>query len=169
MTTAERAKDCKHRPVYVLGVGQDHPATNIIQADFMAGPIGSKVSGEEAFRMAEVNLKDIDACEIYDCYTYTVELTLMGYGFFGPGEGKDFFAKGRTAPGGELPVNTSGGLLSEAYQQSFSTITEAVVQLQGRAGERQLGPATNTKEPEIILVSGNGGILQTHSTVILER
>ena len=169
MTTAERARNCRHRPVYVMGVGQDHPSTNIIQSNFMAGPIGSKVSGEEAFRMAGITLKDIDACEIYDCYTYTVELTMMGYGFFGPGEGKDFFANGRTAPGGELPVNTSGGLLSEAYQMGFTPLTEAVVQLQGRAGERQLGPATKTKEPEIILVSGNGGILQTHSTVILRR
>jgi acetyl-CoA acetyltransferase len=169
MTTAERARDCRHHPVYVLGVGQDHPATDIIQADFMAGPIGSKVSGEEAFRMAGVTPKDIDACELYDCYTYTVELTMMGYGFFGPGEGKDFFANGRIAPGGELPVNTSGGLLSEVYQMGFTPLTEAVVQLQGRAGERQLGPATETKEPEIMLVSGNGGVLTTHSTVILRR
>jgi len=169
MTTAERARELKHRPVYVMGVGQDHPATSIVQSNFMTGPIGAKVSGEEALRMAEIDLKDIDACEIYDCFTYTVELTLMNYGFFGPGEGKDFFANGRTAPGGELPVNTSGGLLSEVYQMGFTPLTEAVVQLQGRAGERQLGPMTNTKEPEIILVSGNGGILQTHSTVILRR
>jgi acetyl-CoA acetyltransferase len=169
MTTAERAKDCRHRPVYVMGVGQDHPSTDIVQADFMAGPIGSKVSGEKAFKMSEITLKDIDACEIYDCFTYTVELTLMGYGFFGPGEGKDFYANGRTEPGGELPVNTSGGLLSEAYQMGFTPLTEAVVQLQGEAGERQMGPATNTKEPEIILVSGNGGMLTTHSTVILRR
>ena len=169
MTTAERAKDCKHRPVYVMGVGQDHPSTDITQSTFMAGPIGSKASGEEAFRMAGITPKDIDACELYDCFTYTVELTMMGYGFFGAGEGKDFFANDRTAPGGELPVNTSGGLLSESYQMGFTPLTEAVVQLQGRAGERQLGPKTKTKEPEIILVSGNGGILQTHSTVILRR
>ena len=169
VTTAERARDCQHRPVYVLGVGQDHPSTNIVQADFMTGPIGSKVSGEEAFRMAGVTVKDIDACEIYDCYTYTVELTMMGYKFFDYGEGKDFFARGRTAPGGEFPVNTSGGLLSEAYQMGFTPLTEAVVQLQGEAGDRQLGPVTGTKEPEIMLVSGNGGVLQTHSTVILRR
>lgn len=169
VTSAERARDCRHRPVYVLGLGQDHPSTDIFQADFMAGPMGSKVSGEEAFRMAGLTVKDIDACEIYDCYTYTVELTMMGYGFFGPGEGKDFFANGRTAPGGEFPVNTSGGLLSEAYQMGFTPLTEAVVQLQGRAGERQLGPATKTREPNAILCSGNGGILTTHSTVILGR
>ena len=94
-------------------------------------------------------------------------VSLMDYGFFGPGEGKDFFAHGRTAPGGELPVNTSGGLLSEVYQQGFTPLTEAAVQLQGRAGARQLGPVTKTKEPKIMLVSGNGGTLQNHATVIL--
>jgi len=169
LTTAERARNLRHRPVYVLGVGQDHPSTNIIQSDFMTGPTGAKKAGEDAFKMAGVNRKDIDACEIYDCYTYTVEVTMMDYGFFGPGEGKNFFASGRTVPGGELPVNTSGGLLSEVYQQGFTPLTEAVVQLQGRAGQRQLGPRTKTKEPEIILVSGNGGVLQTHATVILSN
>jgi len=169
ITTAERARNLKNRPAYVLGVGQDNPATSIIQADFMTGPTGARVSGEEAFKMAGVTLKDIDACQIYDCYTYTVELTMMDYGFFGPGEGKDFFANGRTAPGGEMPVNTSGGLLSEVYQMGFTPLTEAVIQLQGNAGERQLGPQTRTKEPKTILVSGNGGVLQTHSTVILSN
>jgi len=169
MTTAERARNLKHRPVYVMGVGQNHPGTDVIQSNFTAGPTGAKKSGEEALGMAGVTLKDIDACEIYDCYTYTVEVTMMDYGFFGPGEGKDFFASGQTAPGGELPVNTSGGLLSEVYQQGFTPLTEAAVQLQGNAGQRQLGPKTGTKEPEIILVSGNGGTLQTHSTVILRR
>jgi len=167
ITTAERAKNCKHHPVYVLGVGQHHPSTGIAQSNFMAGGTGAKRSGGEALGMAGITLRDIDACEIYDCYTYTVEITMMDYGFYGPGEGKDFFANGRTAPGGELPVNTSGGLLSEVYQMGFTPLTEAVVQLQGRAGGRQLGPTTRTKEPHIILASGNGGTLQIHSTVIL--
>jgi len=169
ITTAERARELINRPVYVLGVGQDHPAVNIAQSNYMTGPTGAKVSGEEAFRMAGVTIDDVDACEIYDCFTYTVEITMQDYGFFGLGEGKDFFANGRTAPGGELPVNTSGGLLSEAYQMGFTPLTEAVAQLQGRAGERQLGPATSTKEPKIILVSNNGGTLQTHSAVILSN
>jgi acetyl-CoA acetyltransferase len=169
VTTAERAKDCRHRPVYVMGVGQNHPSTDMVYSRNMAGPTGAKASGEEAFRMAGVTLKDIDACEIYDCFTYTVEMTLMDYGFYGRGEGEGFFAGGRTGPGGILPVNTSGGQLSEAYQMGFTPLTEAVVQLQGQAGDRQLGPKTNNKEPEIILVSGNGIVLQYHSTAILRR
>ena len=119
--------------------------------------------------MAGITLKDIDACEIYDCFTYTVEVELMDYGFYGRGEGKDFLKAERLGPGGDFPLNTSGGLLSEVYQMGFTPLTEAVVQLRGEAGERQLGPKTGTREPEIILVSNNGGVMQTHSTVILRK
>jgi acetyl-CoA acetyltransferase len=169
VTTAERAKDCRKRPVYIMGMGQDHPATNTPQADYLTGPTGAKRSGEAAFHMADVTKEDVDACEMYDCFTYTVELELMDSGFFGSGEGKDFLKVDRLAPGGDFPMNTSGGLLSEVYCQGFTPLTEAVLQLRGEAEERQLGPATNTKDPEIILVSNNGGALQTHSTLILRR
>ena len=169
VTTAERAKDCRKHPVFVMGMGQDHPATNTPQADYLTGPTGAKRSGEEAFEMAGITKDDVDACEMYDCFTYTVELELIDYGFFGPGEGRDFLKADRLAPGGDFPLNTSGGLLSEVYCQGFTPMTEAVLQLRGEAGERQLGPATNTTEPEIILVSNNGGALQTHSSLILRR
>ena len=163
VTTAERARDCKRPPVYIMGMGQDHPGVGIGQAKYLAGSTGAKKSGKQAFKMAEITLKDIDACEIYDCFTYTVEVTLMDYGFFEPGEGKDFLKAGRLGPGGDFPINTSGGLLSEVYQQGFTPLTEAVVQLRGEAGDRQLD------DPKIILVSGNGGTLSSHATTILRR
>ncbi len=169
VTTAERARALKHRPVFIMGMGQDHPATNPPQADYLTGNTGAKGSGTRALAMAGVTLADIDACEIYDCFTYTVEVELMDYGFFGRGEGRDFLKADRLGPGGDFPLNTSGGLLSEAYQMGFTPLTEAVVQLRGEAGDRQLGPATKTKEPEIILVSNNGGVMQTHSTLILRK
>jgi acetyl-CoA acetyltransferase len=169
VTTAERARDLKKPPVYLMGTGQDHPASNPQQATFLTGNTGAKLSAEQAFKMAGITLKDIDACEIYDCFTYTVEVELMDYGFFGRGEGKDFLKADRLGPGGDFPLNTSGGLLSEVYQMGFTPLTEAVVQLRGEAGERQLGPRTRTREPEIILVSNNGAVMQTHSTVILRK
>ena len=169
VTTAERARALKKKPVYIMGMGQDHPAAYVAQADFLAGPIGALASGAAAMKMAGVTHKDIDACEIYDCFTYTVEITLSSYGFFKPQDGKDFLKADRMGPGGDFPVNTSGGQLSEVYQQGFTPLTEAVVQLRGEAGDRQLGPKTKTKAPEIILVSCNGGTLQTHSTLILRR
>jgi acetyl-CoA acetyltransferase len=169
VTTADRAKNCAKRPVYIMGMGQDHPVNNPPQAVHLVGDTGAKRSGADALKMAGIKLQDIDACEFYDCFTYTVELELMDYGFFGRGEGYDFLKAARLGPGGDFPLNTSGGLLSEAYQMGFTPLTEAVVQLRGECGDRQLGPKTKTREPQIILVSNNGGVMQTHSTVILRR
>ncbi len=163
VTTAERARHLKHPPAYIAGMGQYHHTANVPQSQFNTGPTAAKQSGADALKMAGITLKDISACEIYDCFTYTVELTLQSYGFYKPGEGKDFFKDGRTAPGGEFPVNTSGGLLSEVYYMGFTPLTEAVIQIQGRGDKRQIA------NPNYILASGNGGILQTHSTMILRR
>lgn len=163
VTTADRAKALRKPPVYISGLGQHHHTADVIQTKYATGPTGAKESGAAAFRMAGITLNDISACEIYDCFTYTVELTMQSYGFFKRGEGKDFFKNGRTGPGGQLPVNTSGGLLSEVYYMGFTPLTEGVIQLRGEGGPRQI------KDPQFILCSGNGGILQTHSTVILGK
>jgi acetyl-CoA acetyltransferase len=169
VTTAKRARDLKHPPVYIMGLGHHNPSSEIAQSTYMAGPTGAKLAGEQAFSMAGVTLDDIDACQIYDCFTYTVEITLQEYGFFEPGEGEDWFKDGTIEPGGRMPVNTSGGQLSEVYFMGMTPFTEAVMQLMGRCGNRQLGQLTNTKEPQIILCSDNGGILQSHSCCILGR
>ena len=169
VTSVERARELRHRPAVIMGIGQHNPASYVDQSTYLAGPTGAKIAGEMAFQMAGVNIDDIDAAEIYDCFTYTVEITLQDYGFFGPGEGEDWFKGGTIAPGGRFPVNTSGGLLSEVYFMGLTPLTEGAMQLMGRCGERQLGGKTSTREPEIILCSDNGGILQTHSCVILRR
>ena len=169
ITSVERARDLRHPVVAIMGIGQHNPSCEIEQATNMAGPTGAKISGMTALSMAGITVDDIDACEIYDCFTYTVEITLQDYGFFGPGEGEDWFKNGTIEPGGSTPVNTSGGQLSEAYFMGLTQLTEATMQLMGRCGERQLGPRTNTRTPEILLCSDNGGILQTHATAILRR
>jgi len=169
VTSVERARDLRHQPVAIMGIGQHNPSCYVDQALYLAGPTGAKLAGETALKMAGIGLGDIDACEIYDCFTYTVEITLQDYGFFGPGEGLDWFKNGTIEPGGRLPVNTSGGQLSEAYFMGLTPLTEAAMQLMGRCGDRQLGAKTNTKTPEIILCSDNGGILQTHCCTILRK
>ena len=169
VTTAERARDLKHLPVYIMGLGQHNPSSEVAQCTYMDGPTGAKLAGEQAFNMAGVTPDDIDACQIYDCFTYTVEITLQEYGFFQPGEGEDWFKDGTIEPGGRMPVNTSGGQLSEVYFMGMTPFSEAVMQLRGICGNRQLGPQTNTKEPQIIICSDNGGILQSHSCCILGR
>ena len=169
ITSAERARDLKHHPVFVMGMGQHNPSCDVHQAMHLAGPTGARKAADTAFKMAGITLDDVDACEIYDCFTYTVEVTLQDYGFFGPGEGRDWFKDGTIEPGGRMPINTSGGLLSEAYFMGLTPLSEAAMQLMGRCGNRQLGAATNTRAPEIILCNDNGGVLQTHTCIILRR
>lgn len=169
VTTLERARDLRHPPVTLMGLGMHNPSADLACALHLAGPTGARRAGAEALRMAGITLDDVDACEIYDCFTYTVEITLQDYGFFGPGEGEDWFRGGTIEPGGRMPVNTSGGQLAESYQMGLTPLTEGVMQLMGRCGERQLGPATGNRTPEIILCSDNGGILQSHACYILGR
>src|SRR5439155_24508690 len=111
--------------------------------------------------MAGITLQDIDVIELYDCYTFTVLVCLEDYGFCRKGEGGPFVADGKTAPGGALPVNTGGGQLSSFYMWGMTPVSEGVIQPRAAGGARQARGA------KIALVSGNGGILSTHSTLIL--
>ena len=169
VTSLERARDLMHPPAVIMGLGQHHPSYHARQALHFEGPTGAKIAAEQALQMAGISIADVDACEIYDCFTYTVEITLQDYGFFGPGEGEDWFKGGTIAPGGRMPVNTSGGQLSEAYFMGLTPLTEGVMQIMGRCGERQLGHTTHTREPNIIMCSDNGGLLQSHSCTLLRR
>ena len=169
MNTAEKgriATQLERLGVDVLEAGFPAASPGDLEA---VQAISKKVRGLSVAALARTSKEDIDACQIYDCFTYTVEVTLQDYGFFSPGEGKDWFQDGRTAPGGSLPVNTSGGQLAEAYFMGLTPITEAAMQLMGRCDQRQLGPETGTRSPEIILCSDNGAMLQTHTCLILRR
>jgi acetyl-CoA acetyltransferase len=169
LTSLERARDLKQPPVTIMGLGQHNPSADLYQPGHLTGPTGAQAAFRQALGMAGITRSDIDACQIYDCFTYTVEITLQDYGFFEPGQGAQWFAGGTIEPGGRMPVNTSGGQLAEAYHMGLTPLTEAVMQLMGRCGARQLGPETATKKPEIILCSDNGGVLQTHACCILRR
>jgi acetyl-CoA acetyltransferase len=163
ITSSERAKSLKQPPVYVLGMGQSAPGDNQSTEREPGVYTGAKQSGEHALTMAGITLKDIDICEIYDCYTYTVLVTLEDYGFCKKGEGGAFVSDGKLDPGGLLPTNTGGGQLSAYYMWGFTPLSEAVVQARGQGGERQV------QKNDLILVSGNGGILNYHSTTILSK
>jgi acetyl-CoA acetyltransferase len=157
VTSAERARDLPRPPVYVLGMGQGHPGGD--PAETLTS--GAAMAKEIAFGMAGITLSDIDVVELYDCYTFTVLVCLEDYGFCKKGEGGPFVADGKIAPGGSLPLNTGGGQLSSFYMWGMTPVSEAVIQLRGDGGDRQVGGARTA------LVSGNGGILSTHSTLIL--
>ena len=157
VTSAERARDLRRPPVYILGTGQGHPGGDPVETLASGAPL-AKAS---AFAMADITLADIDVVQLYDCYTFTVLVTLEDYGFCAKGEGGPFVADGRIAPGGALPVNTGGGQLSSFYMWGMTPISEAVIQLRGDGGTRQVPGA------HVALVSGNGGILSTHATLVL--
>jgi len=162
MTSAERAKDFKNRPVYLLGIGEGHSHEHISQAhSFVAS--AAKDAGERAYKMAGLGPKDIDVAELYDCFTPVVIIELEDLGFCPKGEGGRFVEGGRIQIGGELPVNTHGGLLSHCHPGhpgSIFSVTEAVRQLRGECGPRQV------KDAKIALVHAQGGILSTHCTGI---
>jgi acetyl-CoA acetyltransferase len=157
VTSAERARDLKKPPVYILGMGQGHPGGDPMETLTSGAPIAK----ETAFKMADITLKDIDSVELYDCYTFTVLVTLEDYGFCKKGEGGRFVEDGRIGPGGTLPVNTGGGQLSSFYMWGMTPVCEGVIQVRGEGGKRQV------PKHDVCLVSGNGGILSTHSTLIL--
>jgi acetyl-CoA acetyltransferase len=163
VTSVERARDLKQPPVHVLGYAQRSPGDNLNTARHPAVETGAKHSGEVAFRMAGITRDDIGTCQLYDCYTYTVLVTLEDYGFCAKGEGGPFIADGKLGPGGALPTNTGGGQLSGYYMWAFTPLSEAVVQARGQGGARQV------PRNDFVLVSGNGGILNFHSTLILSR
>jgi acetyl-CoA acetyltransferase len=159
VTSAERARTMRKPPVYVWGMGQGHRGGDA--SDTLAS--GAALAKEPAFAMADITLRDVHVVELYDCYTFTVIVTLEDYGFCKKGEGGPFAAEHHTGPGGTLALNTGGGQLSSFYMWGMTPVSEAVIQLRGEGGARQV------PQHDVALVSGNGGILSTHSTLVLSR
>ncbi len=164
VTTAERARDLKKPPVWILGAGEGHDHGMISQMPSLTSLI-ARETGPAAFKMAGVTHDDFDLAMIYDSFTYTVMLTLESLGFCGRGEAVDFLRGQRTAPGGDFPMNTSGGGLSYTHPGAYGIflIIEAVRQLRGEAGARQV------PDCRIAMCHGTGGSLSSGGTAILAR
>lgn len=162
VTTEERARDLRQPVVHVNGWSQCHPG-GLFERDENFGLVtGAARSGPEALSMAGVKLGDVDVAQIYDCYTYTVLVSLEDYGFCAKGEGGAFVSDtGQIGPGGRLKLNTGGGQLSSFYMWGMTPLTEAIIQVRGQGGERQV------ERHDVALVSGNGGILDHHATLVL--
>jgi acetyl-CoA acetyltransferase len=161
VTSEERAASLAQPPVHVLGWAQCHPG-RLLERDPDFGLVtGAARSGPAALAMAGVGLADIDVVELYDCYTFTVVVSLEDYGFCAKGEGGAFVSSGVLGPGGSLRLNTGGGQLSAYYMWGMTPLSEAVIQVRGAGGERQAQPH------ELALVSGNGGVLDHHCTLVL--
>ncbi len=162
ITSLDRAKDLKKKAISILGFGESTTNTSMTtHRDLRV--TGAKASGERAFEMAGVKPSDIDVVEVYDSFTITTLLSIEGLGFTDKGGGAEFFLDQKTRPGGSFPLNTNGGGLSYCHpgQYGILLLVEAVRQLRGECGERQV------KNAQLALAHGTGGILSTNATVIL--
>ena len=146
VTKAEHAKDMAKKPVYVMGGaygGGPNQGEDLFDA--IRWPDHShnyaKYISDDLWASAGIGPKDIDVAQIYDCFTYSIIMQLEGLGFCKEGEGGPFVMGGRIARDGELPLNTAGGLLSEGYIHGLNHVVEAVQQLRGEAGPRQIAGA----------------------------
>ena len=146
ITSANRAHDMRHKPVYIMGgaygggINQGEDLFDAMRWPDLSENF-SKYIADDLWNSAGIGPKDIDVAEIYDCFTYTVIMVLEGLGFCKPGEGGAFAQAGELKRSGSLPTNTHGGLLSEAYIHGFNHVIEAVQQLRGHSGERQIKDA----------------------------
>ncbi len=164
VTTPQRARDCKKGGVEILGAAEGHDHSIISQMPDLTMPFGRN-TGPQAMAMAGVKHADFDLVMVYDSFTYTVLVTLESLGFCKPGEGLELVKGQRTAPGGAFPLNTNGGGLSYTHPGMYGifTVVEAVRQLRGETGKRQVPGC------ELALCHGTGGNLSSTGTVVLGR
>ncbi len=145
--------------VPVLGFGQGHTAWDVEQRPELTSTRAAH-AGAVAFAMAGLRPNDIGVAQIYDCFTITPLMTLEDYGFCRKGEAAHFVADGAIEIGGRLPINTSGGLLSETGMPGLQLVIEGVRQMRGEA-------RLQVRDTRHCIVSNQGGVMHTHATLIL--
>lgn len=170
VTTEDRAKDLKKPPVYIAGIGFGEHMGSLYWDKRHYSELPIKPARDAAFGQAGITLADVDVAQFYDCFTTEVLLQIEGYGFCGIGEGGPFAeTPGMLGPGGKLRCNTGGGLLSSHHLGNITTVSEAVIQVRGDGGDRQV-PDVKTA-----IASGHGGeilsgqMCSIHSTLVLRR
>jgi len=150
VTSAERAKACRHRPVYVMAAGQGSgPLPGATYEMWNHRPVitetAAKYLAPRLYNMAGVRPEDIDVAELYDCFPFTCLALIEDYGFCAKGEGGAFIQDGRIELGGQLPLNTHGGHQAEGYIHGFSHVLEGVRQLRGTS-------TAQVEDAELVLV-----------------
>jgi acetyl-CoA acetyltransferase len=151
VTSLERARDLAQKPAVIAGAGQEHGAELILPAPRSDDRLSGSRAANSAFETAGVTRDDVDVCFLYDGFTPLVMHELMAFGFCPVGEAGRFAASGAMKLGGKLPTNTNGGLLSEGHLYGMGHVAEAVRQIRGEAGPRQVRGA------QVVFVNGYGG------------
>ncbi len=161
LTSAERSKDMRQQPVYIVGTGESCESPMISQMKDFTSSQAFRNSGELAFEESGISRKDVDHVMIYDAFAHLPLYGLEDLGFCEPGEAAGFIREGNTAPGGKLPVNTNGGGLSYMHSGMYGmyALQESVRQMRGKA------PA-QVPEAKISLVLGIGGMFSVAGTII---
>jgi acetyl-CoA acetyltransferase len=146
-------------PVPILGFGQGNSSSDVtLRRDLTQ--TRADVSAQTAFHMAGLGPKDMDCAQLYDCFTVTVAMTLESYGFGSREELTEIGRAGGFHSDGALPINTAGGLLSETGMPGLQLVLEGVRQMRGTS-------TSQVKGARKCIVSNQGGIMHTHSTLIL--
>lgn len=165
VTSAEIGRELSNQPAYVLGYGEQHARGTVSGAGSLVDS-GAMQSGAEAFASAGLGPKDIDVAQLYDAFSATPLILLENLGLCAQRASGDFYQSGACDPGGSLPVNTYGGLLSFGHtgdSSGMSVLIEGAKQTMGQAGARQVAKADK------VLVHCYGGIMYDHTTLILGR
>jgi acetyl-CoA acetyltransferase len=165
VTRADLGRKLARQPAYILGYGESHLRGRVSDPGRLTDT-GARLSGKEAFKAAGLKPKDIDVAQLYDAFSITPLVLLENLGFCKPGTAAAFVNSGATDPGGELPVNTYGGLLSFGHTgdaSGMSLVTAGAFQAMGTAGPVQVDHAKR------VLIHGYGGIMYDHATLILGR
>jgi acetyl-CoA acetyltransferase len=162
LTTEERARDLRRKPIRVLGTGEAVSHLHLSQWHDMPTLVAAQ-SGSRALEQAGLTVQEIDVLQIYDALTIMVLLTLEALGFCRPGESGPLAESGALAPGGRLPTNTDGGGLASNHpgMRGLFLLIEATRQLRGECGARQVPNA------RVALCNGTGGYLSSCGTVVL--
>jgi acetyl-CoA C-acetyltransferase len=164
LTSAERAKKAKHRPVFLTGYGEriSHKTVSYMD-DLTVTP--AKPAADKAFGMAGIDRSAIDFCSFYDCFTITVLMTLEDAGFVKKGQGGSFVEEHDLSFSGDFPINTHGGQLGMGQGGAaggLSHVIDALTQIQGRAEDRQLAKA------DTAYVTGVGGLMASNVGLVME-
>ena len=169
LTTIDRAKDTRKTPAKILGIGFGEHMEKAWWENSHYATLPLATGRDQAFSQAGISLADIDVAQVPDCFTAEVIMHVEDYGWCKKGEGGAFIREGNIAPGGTIPLNTGGGWNSAYHMGDMTHLSEAVIQLRGEGGDRQVGNV------EVALAAGGGGemlkpgMCSTHSTVILAK
>jgi acetyl-CoA acetyltransferase len=163
LTTPERAKDLKKPPAYISGMGRQEAFRAYETPDLVMQSFQQEAVAKMVFDMADMSVKDIQALYVQDAYSPAVIAALENYGFCPHGESGRWIQDGRIALGGELPLNVNGGQLSETYMVGWQNTCDAVRQLRGECGQRQIA------DVERIMCTYTGGLREHAGALILRR